>query len=71
MFKLILILYIIEMLMKHLRRSHNEQLYERWFLAYEHCYFIIKTSIKLAGFFLMTQLSNHFYPGFFFTQIIV
>ena len=40
-------------------------------LIYEHLYFIIKTSIKLGGFFycfifFMTLLSNHFYPVLFF-----
>ena len=46
----------------------NGQLHERWFLTYEHFYFIIKTCIKLVGFFycyfFMTLLSNHFYPFF-------
>ena len=52
-------------------------IYERWFLTYEQPYFVIKTSIKLVGFFIylfiyfMTLLSNHFYPVLFFAQIIV
>ena len=53
---------------------------ERWFLTYEHFYFVIKNDVHKAFrifiylfiyLYFMTLLSNYLYPGFFFVQIIV
>ena len=50
--------------------------YEWWGLTYERFYFVIKTSIKVVGFFYVfiyfyDTFIKSFLPSFFFAQVIV